>query len=242
MTSGRLEPYLLPRESFKLRPFPDCACSVCQALKIMPVPNSLDEEINRVRGELRKAEREMSLDPSYLRVLGRTLETLLNKKAEIMAQKYNQNANNSWQTDPRSGKTEYAQIAPHLRSDTATGQRLKQEYQAIMDQTATRRTVKCSTRIIPSPPAQALIQFIGGPKNAEQEYMPYGALPNPVDIMKFSSSVSLPSIEIENDGTLKTIPGTVEYALYRMTPIPMDQTPFSDAQIIVAVFQELKTA
>lgn len=206
--------------------------------------NFLETEIELVEQQIREASRigawlEIAKLQDY-----RT--KLLNKDAQIRSADHNQNANNSWQTDPRSGKTEYAQSASQMWSglgaDTATGQRLKQEYQAMMDQAATRRTVKYSTHVIPSPPAQALIQFIGGPKNAEQEYMPYGALPNPVDIMKFSSSVSLPSIEIENDGTLKTIPGTVEYALYRMTPIPMDQTPFSDAQIIVAVFQELKTA
>lgn len=171
---------------------------------------------------------------------------LLNRAAEFAAQSYNQNANNSWQTDPRSGKTEYAQIAPkawdYLTSDTATGQRLKQEYQAMMDQAASRRTVKYSTHVIPPPPTQCLIQFIGGPKNAEQEYIPYNTLPNPVDLMTFNTNVALPTIETGKDGSIRTIPGTSESAVYRMTPIPMEQTPFSDAQIIVAVFQELKTA
>lgn len=161
------------------------------------------------------------------------METLLNKKAEIMAQKYNQNANNSWQTDPRSGKTEYAQIAPQ--------QNIVPGLQAIMDQAAARRTVKYSAHVIPPPPTQALIQFIGGPKNAEQEYVPYvDYIPGAEHRIAMVSQMA--SIEYLPDGSLRNIPAVREYMIYKLTPIPLDQTPFSDAQIVIALFQELKTA
>lgn len=85
-----------------------------------------------------------------------------------------------------------------------------------------------------SPPAlfeDFLIQFIGGPFNAQQKYFKRGqnSQIHPNAIWRMAILEPLHSFH------------DAEYfqtADYLLTFIPQNQTPFSDAQIIIGIFQE----
>lgn len=93
-----------------------------------------------------------------------------------------------------------------------------------------------TTRPIKPPPEHFIVQFIGGPINGEQHFKPYKeyfglikqggrftqALPADIKPMPISPGDPMPYLETAN---------------YKFTFIPQSETPFSDDQIVIAIFQ-----
>lgn len=82
---------------------------------------------------------------------------------------------------------------------------------------------------IAAPPEQLMLQYIGGPKNGEQEYFNWKACP-------FLQQGKIYFTGIPGSSTPQH--QVILEAAYKLTFIPMNETPFSDAQIVIAVFQE----
>lgn len=80
------------------------------------------------------------------------------------------------------------------------------------------------------PPENILLQFIGGPFNAEQRYLSWKRY-NTFEgrIVNFALFEGIPTISSPED--MKHMQCTAETYGYRFTFVPMSQTPFSDAQI-----------
>jgi hypothetical protein len=85
-----------------------------------------------------------------------------------------------------------------------------------------------------APPENLLIQFIGGPKNGDQEYFNWKAHPYLQNGAIFDLALPQP-FQLGPDDTLE--PGICEIARYKLTFIPPAETPFSDAQIVIGIFQ-----
>lgn len=86
-------------------------------------------------------------------------------------------------------------------------------------------------RILP-PPEFVCIHYIGGPKNCEQEYFNWKARP------EIQNQTIFRTISLTREDPLSAYNIPYETVAYKLTFIPMDQTPFSDAQIAIGVFQE----
>lgn len=88
----------------------------------------------------------------------------------------------------------------------------------------------------PSPPAEEVImQYIGGPKNAEQEYLTWAEHPQLQQGAMWMVKLDAPPARFDGDNLIP--PPAGEIAVYKLTFIPMAETPFSDAQIVVGIFQ-----
>jgi len=83
---------------------------------------------------------------------------------------------------------------------------------------------------LPPPPTHYLIQYIGGPFNAQQEFL---SVEENLNIRQglVWSKVDLSPQFGPNQGKSQSFQ-------YKLTFIPQSETPFSDAQVIVGIFQE----
>lgn len=92
---------------------------------------------------------------------------------------------------------------------------------------------------IKPPPENVLLQYIGGPKNGEQEYLNWV-------LNDHIQNLGTHQVSLDNGWSVVPVAGflnpktdyTALVAIYRLTFVPMEQTPFSDAQIVIAIFQE----
>lgn len=87
----------------------------------------------------------------------------------------------------------------------------------------------------PPPPTEAIIQFIGGPKNAEQEYYTLTDHPYIQAGATFLVKLEQPPVLFDGDNLVQN--QLHEVATYKLTFIPMSETSFSDAQIVIGIFQ-----
>jgi len=87
----------------------------------------------------------------------------------------------------------------------------------------------------PPLPTEAIIQFIGGPKNAEQEYYTLADHPYIQQGATFLVKLEQPAVLFDGDNLVRN--GINEVATYKLTFIPMSETSFSDAQIVIGIFQ-----
>ena len=85
--------------------------------------------------------------------------------------------------------------------------------------------------ILPPPPEHYLLQYIGGPFNGEQEYLVCKDHPSIENQSRFTKAVT-PPLDLNNLGK----PSPLETFTYTLTFIPSDQTPFSEAQVVIALF------
>lgn len=138
----------------------------------------------------------------------------------------------SWSHDPRE----------NFQCDES-GQRFRDEFhELIVRGMSSRRTNYTSSKPV-TMPEFLCSQFIGGPKNAMQEYWPYRKHPEIRDGAEFSLYMKEPltymplSASPLNTQELTTQIYTNQTIRYKAVFIPLYQTPFSDAQIVIAVFQ-----
>lgn len=99
--------------------------------------------------------------------------------------------------------------------------------------TYSKRTIKPLSLIV-------LLQFIGGPMNTQQFYRNRSEFPLPIDGAIYKHKVRT-SFDIQLDENNNIISHKAEetvLVLYRLTFIPPDQTPFSEEQIVLALYQE----
>ena len=82
-------------------------------------------------------------------------------------------------------------------------------------------------------PERVCIQYIGGPKNAMQEFKEWKKQPHIQDGKTFTVAMDVPLPDSQHFQDTAYI----EQYNYLSVFLPMDQTPFSDAQIVIAVFQ-----
>lgn len=102
-----------------------------------------------------------------------------------------------------------------------------------------KKTTKYTSIPIPAVPTQILVQFIGGPFNAEQRY--YDRLKTPWlkdrEIIRFPDEPKAAEIVFDGDN-LKATEITVDHYNYLMQFLPQDQTQnFTDTQVAIAIFQ-----
>lgn len=100
-----------------------------------------------------------------------------------------------------------------------------------------RKHPNLTQRLITPLPEFLCLHFIGGPKNASQEFWNYRnnasiVFPEKVFEVRVEEPIS-PNISENGDVNLPKI----EQFSYKAVFIPVDQTPFSDAQIVICVFQ-----
>lgn len=128
--------------------------------------------------------------------------------------------------------------AQQLINDRANAQQIINQRNQMMQTPPNFRRINYQSTVI-KPPGQVLIQYIGGPKNAEQEYLEYRSFQGISDgtLLTIRNQIFEPPT-IDQNGLISNITRGMHEMIYRITYIPMDQTPFSDAQIIVAIFQE----
>lgn len=93
-----------------------------------------------------------------------------------------------------------------------------------------RQTVKTTSRIIPPMLKDAMIQFIGGPFNGQQCF--YSLKKSDGTYIQNLDRWEMLSEEYLLKGVLRQ-----DKSIYLLTAIPTEQTPFSDAQIFIGVFQ-----
>ena len=111
--------------------------------------------------------------------------------------------------------------------------RMPPNHDPLSDLRKIQQTQRKTSFIIPPPPAEYLVTFIGGPLNATQrtilrKNLALDSLPeNIFRVPGESSTRYFPDKEPEH---------ILETFDYRLTFIPLDQTPFTDAQCVVAVF------
>lgn len=105
------------------------------------------------------------------------------------------------------------------------------------DRPFTRKTTTVTKTPVEPLPEFFCLHFIGGPKSGTEEYWKYKENANLIEQGK-TFQVRMPSIEpvfIAENGDV-TVPNAEAYN-YKATFIPKSETPFSDAQIVVCVFQ-----
>jgi len=97
-----------------------------------------------------------------------------------------------------------------------------------------RRPTYTQTAIKP-PPEFFCIQYIGGPKNSMQDFLKYRENFNTIKdhaLYRVLMSEPLRAYDpIDKPATM------LESFTYNLTLIPLSETPFSDAQIVIALFQ-----
>jgi hypothetical protein len=88
-------------------------------------------------------------------------------------------------------------------------------------------------------PEDILVQFIGGPANAEQKYYQRKNLQlKDGDLLAYVVKTDLPPIQLDENNNIQFKVTETEPVWYKLTHVPLDQTPFSNAEIVIAIFQE----
>lgn len=101
-----------------------------------------------------------------------------------------------------------------------------------------KQTTKYNTTIIKPPSEDYLIQFLGGPVNAEQRFYKRKDYPAIQNGAIWSIRLMMPLAEFNFDGdNLSVKESTEEYASYKLIFLPPEETPFSEAQVILGIFQ-----
>ena len=111
--------------------------------------------------------------------------------------------------------------------DDDIGKSLEEEFRQAMRSQDFSIKPRYQTFTLPPPPEEYLLTFIGGPKNATQVFTKRKEHPTLRDGQPYRF-VELPPWEDPRK--------PVETFDYTMTFIPLSQTPFTDAQCVVAVF------
>lgn len=88
-----------------------------------------------------------------------------------------------------------------------------------------------------------LIQFIGGAKNAEQEYYPRKDIKTDINgVSVFKLPPIHQPIKLDENQSIVSFAATyIEVIPYKLTFLSSEETPFSEDQIVIAIFQEQKT-
>lgn len=90
-------------------------------------------------------------------------------------------------------------------------------------------------RVVQKPPENFLLQFIGGPKNSKQVYYNYREYFNIIHQGAFFNiAVPLPP-SLNPDNSIRA--SRIEEYRYKLTFIPTSETPFSEDQIVIGIFQ-----
>jgi len=118
--------------------------------------------------------------------------------------------------------------------------RLKEEFIRVMEEELFHRNIRIKdlnpepVRMRPTyqyqkpppPPTHYLIQYIGGPFNAQQEFF---------EVAK-NNNIRQGALWEKLDYSPDLRPS--RYYRYKLTFVPQSETPFSDAQVIIGIFQE----
>lgn len=112
---------------------------------------------------------------------------------------------------------------------------LNQELQQSQLNQPSRETPKYKKTEIPKLSEDLCIQFIGGPKNSEQVFYKRKDYPQLSQGAIFTIMEDTPPLTL--DETQNIIHSIVATYQYKLTFIPPNETSFSDAQIVVAIYQ-----
>lgn len=109
--------------------------------------------------------------------------------------------------------------------------RMPPEHDPLSDLRKIQQTQRKTSYTIPPPPAEYLVTFIGGPFNATQRTILRKDIP-----LDNGQTFRAPGESITRYHTDKEPEHIFETFDYRLTFIPTNETTFTDAQCVVAVF------